>query len=178
MRAAAERLVAELTPLTERLEIAGSIRRGAPEVADIELVAIPRTGTARKPGELLPRHVDLLDHYAREQVDAGRWQPRLDKNGRAALGDRYKRLLVDGVPLDLFSVLPPASFAVILLIRTGPAEFSREMVTQRSKGGHLLDGYRVQEGAIRSVTGAVEIESEEDWFDLCGMDYVPPEDRR
>lgn len=170
-------LTHELAPYVDRIAIAGSIRRGAPECADIEIVAIPRMGTARQPGELLPRHVDLLDHYAREHLDTGRWQPRRDKNGRAALGDRYKRLLVDGVPLDLFSVLPPASFAVILLIRTGPAEFGRAMVTQRSKGGRLPDGYRVQDGAIRTVTGPVEIADEAAWFNLCGMDYVPPEER-
>lgn len=166
----------ELTPFVERISIAGSIRRQRPEVADIELVAIPRIGTARRPGELLPRHVDLLDHYAREQLDAGRWQPRLDKNGRPALGDRYKRLLVNGVPLDLFATTP-ASWGVILLIRTGPADSSRAMVTPRSKGGRLPDGYRVQDGAIRTVTGAVAIATEEDWFTLAGMAFVPPEER-
>lgn len=166
----------ELTPFVERIAIAGSIRRQRPECADIELVAIPRMGTARKPGELLPRHVDLPDHYAREQVESSRWQPRLDKNGRAALGDRYKRLLVNGVPLDLFATTP-ASWGVILLIRTGPADFSRAMVTPRSKGGRLPDGYRVQDGAIRTVTGAVAIATEEDWFRLAGMAFVPPEDR-
>lgn len=180
MRATADRLVAELAPFCERIEIAGSIRRQRPQCADVELVAIPKLGTFRRLGELLPRQgVDLLDHHVRNLIDAPHrtWHPRLDKNGRPALGERYKRLLVDGIALDLFRVLPPASFAVIYLIRTGGADFARSMVTQRSKGGRLPDGYRVQDGQIRTATGAAEIASEEDWFALANMPFVPPEER-
>jgi DNA polymerase/3'-5' exonuclease PolX len=38
--AIAERIKAELAPYTERIEIAGSVRRRKPEVKDIELVAV------------------------------------------------------------------------------------------------------------------------------------------
>jgi len=41
-RVIAESLMAALGPGCERIEIAGSIRRGRPDVGDIELVAIPR----------------------------------------------------------------------------------------------------------------------------------------
>lgn len=182
MRAVAERLVAELAPFCERIEIAGSIRRQKAQCADIEIVCAPRYGTARKLCELLPRHdVDLVDQHTREQLDRGRWLPRLDKNGRPALGERYKRLLVGGpeggIPLDLFTVAPPASFAVIFLIRTGSAEFAKAMVTQQSKGGRLRNGCRVEGGAIWSGGLRLEIADEQAWFDLCGMRFMPPECR-
>lgn len=38
----AEGLVCEFGPYCERVEIAGSIRRGKAEVGDIEIVAVPR----------------------------------------------------------------------------------------------------------------------------------------
>lgn len=41
----AEGLIRQLLPGCERIEVAGSIRRGRPDVGDIELVAIPRTTT-------------------------------------------------------------------------------------------------------------------------------------
>lgn len=180
MRTAADRLVVELAPFCDRLEIAGSIRRQRREVSDIELVAIPKFGTARRLGELLPRtDVDLLDAHVRDLLLAtDRWRPRLDKDGRPALGDRYKRLLVDGIPLDLFVVLPPASFAVLFLIRTGSADFTRAMVTQRRKGGHLPDDCQVRDGAVWQRGEQVALADEAAWFRLCGMTFVPPEQRR
>lgn len=175
MQSLAAELLTELRPFCERIEIAGSVRRGAPMCSDIELVAIPKVGVVRRPGEMFPRlDADLLDHYARRQLDARRWQPRRDKNGRPALGDRYKRLLVDGVALELFSVLPPASWGVVLLIRTGPAEFSKRMVSMRSQGGYLRNDCVVRNGAIWSGGVQIEIDSEREWFALNGMTFVPP----
>ncbi len=187
VRPIAERIVEELRPYCERIEIAGSLRRRCEYVSDIEIVCEPRTGdvTRADDGDLFAstHTLNLLDDYVSAQL-AGPvdWQPRLDRNGRRACGRRYKRLLVDGVPLDLFSVIPPAQWSVILAIRTGPAEFSRRLVTQRSHGGYLPDRYRVREGVLsmRTDTGgaAVPIDTEHELFDAIGIDWIEPEERR
>ena len=72
----ARALVAELEPYTERLEVAGSVRRAKAEVKDIELVAIPRyeeresVGQAGLFGETPPpTQVNLL-HQALTALDA------------------------------------------------------------------------------------------------------------
>ena len=42
----ADKIVAELDPLCDRIEVAGSIRRRRPEVHDIDIVCIPKLKTA------------------------------------------------------------------------------------------------------------------------------------
>jgi DNA polymerase/3'-5' exonuclease PolX len=119
------------------------------------------------------------------------WEPRLDKTGRQAIGSRYKRLTVHGVAVDLFSVLPPASWGVIFAIRTGPEAFSRRLVTQRRKRGLLPDHLRVERGTIvfdegpqsvipgaRTMADGIVVREERDVFALCGLDWIEPEERR
>lgn len=186
MRIYADHVVNVLQPLCRRIEIGGSVRRGKAMCADIEIVCVPIIGYAHLDGELLPRHdVNLLDKYIRERLDPASelWAGmhltrRLDVNGRSAVGDRYKRLAVDGVPLDLFSVLPPAQWGVIMVIRTGPAEFSQKMVTQIRKGGYLPDDCEVREGTVKRLGERLVLAEEADFFALCGMAWIAPEDRR
>src|SRR5262249_43464508 len=91
----------------ERIAVAGSIRRRRPDVADIEVVCGPRIETearvvdrcgleeSEEVGRLHARCVGLFPD--------GTFDNRLDKNGRVAFGPKYKRLLYQGFPLDLFS---------------------------------------------------------------------------
>ena len=60
-RKVADALAAELTPRCERIEIAGSLRRGKADVGDIEILYVPRIGQVRVPGELFPRQGSLTD---------------------------------------------------------------------------------------------------------------------
>ncbi len=63
----AERIVTTLSPACERIEIAGSIRRGSSTVGDLEIVAIPAHGSGLFPQSNGPsRLVPLLDRLARE----------------------------------------------------------------------------------------------------------------
>lgn len=178
MRAAAERLRAEILPFCERCEIAGSIRRGLPTVADIELVAIARLGDAPIPGEMFARRrVDLLHSYCARQVAAGNWQHRLDVNGRPSFGDKYKRLLVDGAPLDLFATTAD-NWGVIFMIRTGPADWSHRFVTAQRIGGSMPDGWCVSQGALWHKGTHVRTPEEACVFEALGLPYVEPSERR
>jgi len=80
--------------------------------------------------------------------------------------------------VDLFSVLPPAQWGVIMMIRTGPAEFSRRLVTPRGSGGLLPDGLRVRDGAIWDGEHAIATPEEDDVWRVLGLAPVAPEDRR
>jgi DNA polymerase/3'-5' exonuclease PolX len=75
------------------------------------------------------------------------------------------------VPVDLFITTLDA-WGAIMTIRTGPQDFSRELVT------HLKyhTPYRQQDGgAVLKATGqAVATPSEEDYFRLAGLPYLPP----
>lgn len=183
--AEAERLAAQvvglLTPSCERIEIAGSIRRRKPEVGDIEIVCVPKLVESRV-FDLFGSRVegaplDRLEETATSLLVAGTFRHRLDVNGRPAFGSRYKRLLYQGVGLDLFSVLPPAQWGVLYTIRTGPAEFSHRLVTSRLQGGWMPAGMRVQDGALWDRGAIVQIPEEADFFTALGLEFVPPEQR-
>ncbi len=177
--AIAEELLEMLEPVTTRREVVGSVRRGKPMVRDIEILAEPAlTPVARNLfGEVIAWR-DELDCWCREQLDAGVFGYRLDREGRHANGERYKRLTYAGVALDLFICRPPASWGVLEAIRTGPAEFSRRLVTQRGFGGLLPFGFRVADGAVYRNEERVDVPDERALFVLLGLRWVEPAERQ
>ncbi len=188
----AEWLVDELRPFCERIEIAGSLRRGKAEVHDMEIVAMP---TLKAPVPVFgSKEIDKtwLDRGLREMCD-----PLLGSSLRRIKGgDKFKQFEftrwvefgleepIKPFKLDLFLVTPPAQWGVQLVIRTGPAEFSQWVVTQRAKGGALPDGYCVKDGAVWAVDldetpiGICSLFEEMDFLDFLGLGWVEPRDRR
>jgi len=166
----ADYVVELFSPFCERVQTAGSVRRGKAEVKDIEIVAIPQPCTdlfgAPASGET------ELDGMVRFMVERG--ELSLSKNG-----PRYKQAtLKAGINLDLFLVLPPAQWGVILAIRTGPADFSHWLVTPRCKGGALPSNYQVRDGGVYLDGGLIEMPDEADWFNLLGLEWMEPGKRR
>lgn len=195
-------LVTLLAPYCERIEVAGSIRRRKAEPKDIEIVCVPKIVTVvvgvEQPTMFGPAtrtvQYNALDEEIARWLDDGTARPRLDKNDHQALGPSYKRLVVDygepghesmlAVALDLFSVIAPAQWGLILMIRTGsgvgpgrrpetgfgPAMLARWKVVS---GGGRSEG-----GCLRMPSGTpVETPTEQDVFDACRVAFVPPEQR-
>ncbi len=168
----------DVPTIGERAEIAGSVRRGKPDVKDIEIVAMP----ILKPP--VPQFGDrlvfktALDRLLHQMLSKRAIE--FCKNG-----DKYKQFwaMADGIHLikiDLFLVTPPAQWGVIDLIRTGPAEFSHWMVTSRDSGGALPREYCVSEGGVRHlehVEDVIPMPEEADYFTLCGMEWIEPSKR-
>jgi DNA polymerase/3'-5' exonuclease PolX len=158
----AARVIDALATYCARIEVAGSIRRQSPQVGDIEIVCQPKTGTDLF-GQPYPLPIPT-EGLGRHEVS----------------GERYRKIILpEGVQLDLFIVLPPAQWGVIFAIRTGGAEFSRRLVTSRLHGGLLPPQYVVEDGAVHSaVTNKIVPTPEEsDFFALCGLDNIPPQER-
>lgn len=175
----AEEFVRLVHGACERIEIGGSIRRGKADVGDIEIIAIPKTRTEQVGlFEDQTVVVDELDEFLSMLHEGGVVANRLDKNGRAAWGSKYKRLLfnVDGrsFPLDLFCVVP-AQFGVIFAIRTGCAEFSHKLVTPRLLGGWLPTGLRVKDGALWDGERMIETPTEQAFFEAVSVQWLLPE---
>lgn len=161
----------------ERIEVAGSLRRGRPDVGDLEIVAESSRMTINDGffEEAIVWHVDQL-------VEA------LVASGRLELlsgGDRYTKLRDPrtGLQVDLFMVKPPASWGVILTIRTGPAEFSQALVTDaRRRGFHVRDG-ALHKGALACADNrfakceVIPTPTEEAFFAALGRPYIAPEHR-
>lgn len=179
-RTIAEYYRTELAPYCERIEIAGSIRRDKPEVGDIEMVAIPKFkvfGNGMFGGQ---NKYNSLDNVIQE---AHRNGMQLIKNG-----SRYKQMLLPKdtsresankgfITIDLFIVLPPSQWGVQLLIRTGPAEFSKKAVTQRRSGGLLPSDCMVKDGHVLRNGELIPMPEEEDFLDLLGKPGLKPFER-
>jgi hypothetical protein len=196
-----------LAPYCEEIEIAGSIRRQDPGrgnpwdviVHDIEIVARPKFESIPVDVDLFGavenEKTDLLDEFVRAEMKFGFFTLRQDKNGKTASGARYKRLWITGVPgagtfpLDLFAVIPPAQWGVIMAIRTGPAEFSKRLVTKRSQGGMLPEYMKIENGALWELTQddtqqpgvhrwyPIDTPTEADVFKWIRREWIEPWDR-
>jgi DNA polymerase/3'-5' exonuclease PolX len=181
----ANRLMDWLRPACDRIEIAGSTRREKPEVGDIEIVAIPKAGAPRPvfgQRKIFPRMLEqVLDNM---QNQRGLIEPIKG-------GEKYKQFwLLEGrvhlIKIDLFLVEEPRQWGLIYLIRTGPADFSKWMVTPRSKGGALLEGYFVRDGYMWKhgdgktwpPSPIIDVPEEADYFRLCELEWVEPRERQ
>lgn len=130
---AARAFVDHLDGTYDQLIVAGSLRRRLAYVGDVEIVAVPRTEPVTI--DLLAEQVvvrDLLDERMADLLEAGAVEKRLDRNGVPRWGPTLKYATFQGIRVDLFC--PEAErMGWILLLRTGPAAFSRQLVVERGK---------------------------------------------
>lgn len=173
-------IVARLVPQCDRIEVAGSIRRGRSVVGDVEIILVPSD-----PGTFGDFVLSLCERpsslFAAQNEPIFGWPT---KNG-----PRYKRLEVlgKGIALDLF-VTTPDRWGVLLAIRTGPVDYSAALVRPRSKRGLLPEGMSVADGLLFDREGAsIPTYEERDflkiaggWIDPCDREFFrrnPPERR-
>lgn len=173
-----------MQPFCERLDIAGSIRRCAPEVKDIEIVCIPRMREAKPDGFLFQGQVlvnELHEQLAGSSLirwikpgtpDIVRWPIRAD-------GKYWRGLIPQGtfgaredIKLDVF-LARPENYGVILVVRTGSADFSRELVTFARDHTE----YRVDGGMLKLQGGDVPCPDERVLFDALGLRWIDPTER-
>jgi DNA-binding XRE family transcriptional regulator len=150
--------------------------------AGCELVAVPVTEQVQT--GLFGDLYDVADHLeqcvargiadgwlASRDVEIHRKDGRVETGRR--MGERYKALVYDGIPVDLFIVRPPADFGVVLAIRTGPAEFSHRLVTDCQQFF-----MRVQDGRLIRGGRHVPCDDEPAFFAAIGQPWLEPRDRR
>lgn len=171
-----------LQPGCQRIEIAGSIRRGRADVGDIELVAEPILLVEENIlGEPIGAS-SSLDGWIRMCRDHGILADHPDDPKD---GERYKKLLhpPSGLQVDLFIVRPPASFGVVWLIRTGPARYSQWLVTHARRTGHHVASGSLHMGSIGfgdACTAGCQVVPTPDEFSVyeaLGLPFQQPEDR-
>lgn len=175
----AQSLLAQLAPACERIEIAGSIRRGKPNPKDIEIVCIPKTEMifsndmfGNVTGET---QVSQLNDAVVTLCTVGDWEfdPEVKRNG-----SKYKRLRHIGtrVCCDLF-ITSVECWGAIFAIRTGPGDYSKELVTQARRKGMVVEGgilYRIHRDNQRDMIPTLE---ETDFFKALGVKWIEPEKR-
>lgn len=164
----ANKWVSELAPFCEKIQIAGSIRRGKPEVKDIEIVC-------------QPKNEPVIDMFGNEIAQFSALESYLSQVQNVRFvknGEKYKQIrLPEGINLDLFIVTPPAQYGVILAIRTGPAEYSHWLVTPKRQGGGCPSFLKVKEGALHNNGKTLLTPEEKDFFEALGVPWTPPDQR-
>jgi DNA polymerase/3'-5' exonuclease PolX len=177
-----------LSTVADRADVVGSVRRaGEGGVKDIELVVLP---TERDVGNerswsndlytvleryCLEKHIPLTT-YKNEKL-TGLNPDGSKKKKRYVNGPRLKRVCMfyagSRVDVELFIVRPPAQYGLIKLIRTGPWEFSKELVTLVKE----LDMF-VKDGALHKKVGNVvwiaQTPNELDVFRAIGLPKIDP----
>jgi DNA polymerase/3'-5' exonuclease PolX len=169
----AQKLLEYLRPSCERIEIAGSIRRGKPNPKDIELVLIPTIETVNE-YDLLGAVINTwqdsyFDAVLSELIQTGTWEfdTVLKRNG-----PKYKRIRhKEGICADIF-LTTAEQWGVQFTIRTGTAEFSHQMVTRAL---HL--GMKVENGRLWKFGETLYTPEELDFFAALGVRYVEPNNR-
>lgn len=161
-RAAADKLVALIRDACERVEIAGSIRRGKAEVHDAELVVIPRAG-------LWP----LLDGLVAQGV-VGK---AVYSDGKQRWGQTQRGVDVDGVMVEIFTA-DAINWGYQLWLRTGPGPANTHVMKWRSftkssapwqpLGGYIHDAKKGQR---------LIVPDEATMFAILGVAYIPPHER-
>lgn len=178
----AEKIVERMASACERIEIAGSLRRKAAFVGDIELVAIPkfvRPVMGQTPTECWGW--SELDHLLTDWDKA----KKIDILKGDKLRGKKRRYVQFGFAsnagqtyiVDLFIQPDPATWGVNLMIRTGSSEFARRMMTMRCQGGLMPDCYMVQDARVWCGGEVVPTPEEQDVFALWEMEYIHPEGR-
>lgn len=195
-----DHLIERLSPGCERIEVAGSIRRGCKVIGDFEIVAIPKLESTGLFGH---EAVSALDPIL-ESMTGDLFKPV--KNG-----PKYKQFLIlttkPSMSLDLF-LTNADSWGYQMAIRTGPWQYSRALVTQRCKGGLLDDDHLCHDGIVWKSAGPrgfgqyagaeanaktddentqmigdmlyrmVKVPEESDFFDLIDGGFVEPSRRQ
>lgn len=179
-------LVSVLSPVCEEVVIAGSYRRESEAVGDLEVVACPKWETPAPEIDLFGEPVDApepaypgLDAVLRECREADHlYKGRVD-------GQLMKSFEVgivipgfEGQKIDMF-IAKPGNFGNILAIRTGPWEYSRNIVTPWAKGGKYMPmGMHHEDGYLYRNKDRVPCRTERDFYEALGLPYVHPKDRR
>ncbi|HUV52790.1 MAG TPA: hypothetical protein VMW64_06925 [Dehalococcoidia bacterium] len=152
-RPIAERVKELLTPHCERIEIVGSIRREKPIVHDIDMVLIPKPYATIMMSGLLTTIGELK-----------------------ANGDKIKRvhLPTENIDIDIY-LATPASWATLVLIRTGSKENNIKLCTiAKIKGWQLKAN---GDGLFNAEGERIAGDTEQSIYEALTIRYQEPQER-
>jgi DNA polymerase/3'-5' exonuclease PolX len=163
-REIAEYYVHELKPFCEKVEIAGSIRREKPEVKDIEICCVPKTYTEQigmfdSDPVRIHQFVDYVNDFT-----------RIRGNGK---GKYVRAILREQIDLDLF-ITTPEQWGVIFLIRTGSAEYSKNVVTKIKDNGFWVEDGWLNKKSDKTQETKIPVYEEKDFYEITGLQYIEP----
>lgn len=166
--ALAEIIVESLRPHCDQIEIAGSIRRGRPDVNDIDLVILPKPGLRTVIRDrILQRCVPRTDGEQSMTADL-----RLSREWQGLLQAALVQLDVWFAQADerdlLYTV--PSNWGSLLVCRTGSQAHNIRLCSRATALGLHWNPYR---GVMRGET-VIAARTEEDVFAALELPVIPP----
>lgn len=170
-RGVGEWLVGRLAVGCERVEVAGSVRRGKAEVKDLEIVVVPKVG-ARQVGFWDSEAVSLFEVALGDLLRVG----GLARDDRVRRwGPKYKRAVhvQTGLVVELF-VATLETWGYVLALRTGPGDFNKIWASHEWDGGCLPYQVTLKEGQVLVRGAPVAVPEERDFFEVVGIPCWSP----
>lgn len=188
--AKADQFVKLIEPDCDRIEVAGSIRRGKETIGDIEIVCTPRYVMSQQLDLFSSPEVQAenkLVPHLRELENIKVIKPRFNKSGhriawfpkKSTKEPKYLAFWWQGIPVDLFIVNRDqlAWWGYIFWLRTGPGEANQMAVTQEYKRGLCPNNVRMSDGIVYRDGVPWPVRTESEMFDVLQMVYLPPHKR-
>ena len=164
----AEVVVAALRPSCERIEIVGSLRRGRPEVNDIDLVLLPAPGQIPAIKDRIRRRCRVVT----DGPDTVMAEMSLPQSWRSRLGQESVHLDVWFASQDerdlLYTI--PSNWGTLLVCRTGSKEHNIRLA-ERAKALGLH--WNPHKGVMRGES-ILAARTEEEIFRTLQIPLIPP----
>jgi DNA polymerase/3'-5' exonuclease PolX len=175
--AVAKELCDALRPVTERLIVAGSLRRRKPMVGDVEILFVPKMQSVKT--GLFEGDQELMNHAEAViecLVDKGIILRRINVKGAETWGQKNKLAFhaKSCFPVDLFSATD-ANWFNYLVCRTGSAEHNTKIAMAAQARGWKWNPYG--EGFTDERGQLVRVSSEKDVFTYLDLPYLEPWER-
>lgn len=174
-------IIAALQPSTDRIIIAGSLRRQKPFVGDIEILYIPKRADGPDPNDLFgnPISINHTDAAISALLTAGTLSKRISPLQKHPVWGEQNKLASHtptGIPVDLFAT-KLESWHNYLVCRTGCAEMNTLIATRAKIAGLQWSPYGA--GFLDRRTGqlAIRVTDEADVFEAVGLPCLPPAKR-
>jgi DNA polymerase/3'-5' exonuclease PolX len=165
-----------LKPLTERLIVAGSLRRRKQLVGDVEILFIPQMVSVPD-GLFKQKYVSRVDAL----LEVLMRQPKIidqrrNVNGSVMWGEKNKLAVhvASGIPVDFFAATE-ANWFNYLVCRTGGAENNTLIASAAQAKGWKWNPYGA--GFTDASGQTVAVTSEQDVFRYAGLPYHEPWER-
>ena len=163
-------LIQMLGDVCERIELAGSVRRQAFEVGDIELLCISSPGPADMFGQPIIKQ-SPLDLRCAYLINQGILAPRPSKIGAVTIGPLNKLLVnpATGIGVDVFTTTAE-NWGMAMVVRTGPAGFNVRVMSRFIELGMKGHAY----GGVTRKGEELQCPTEESVFELLEWEYLDP----
>lgn len=174
----ADQIVEWLRPFCERIEIAGSVRRGKAECNDVDVVVIPRVAQARDlfGTETSRRNLlaeELRNYVTENQARGASWLRSRDGVTTASSTNFYLQL--PKCELNVFCA-EEANFGAVWLTYTGSREANLWMIERAKTVGLVWSAKKGVGKELPDGMGWVG-KTEQEIYRALKMPYVEPPDR-